>query len=687
MASDILKNEILQTQVGDTKKVSKKSVNNEVKKEGGSLFDSLLQVAKAKVDEQDSLKKSHTQSGQTTLTKEIAPKINENGVNKTLTETKLVNRNLEQTLKSNQKIVQETINKPIEAKINNDIQKIGKTTPLTSVPASDETILDKSQKKFENQITKVNHNQKQEERKGSLSLLDKMMQDIKKEIPNNQKIASEVSPQAKKDQSITTKVSSVDNLEDKKIKEKQEVKRVVDKEVKPSLDLVKGNITEEVKREVVKPTTEIKTVKINNQLVEKENQTTKGEMVPKKVSTPTSLLDKMVQSIVDNTIEAQEIVNDEKNDLKKSEYKVVTKSDESVGKLFAELQNGIKLENKTQLTKTDIAPNLNPNETKESTILSSLADSLSGKTKLQKKVDEVAKLESLQDPKAQFGANVFLANQKVQGEILSKQKLTEAQEVLKDGQNSTKTIKRSADILELKPKGLELSVEEEIAVVTTKQPFNKSNEIGIHNQQSFLNRVFLNKETISQINDAKIAQEQIVQTKLSQEDTKKVNQDVTITVERTLVETFTTKVIASKQAMGSFMSDVARNMYLNYRPPVTAFKINLDPLNLGSIAIVMKNNKSENTLSISLNMSQNTTYETFNDNKSAMQNALGRVFNQNEGSFSLDFGMQNDSSNQEFEQQRQNQENRQLIENRIDRETTVQDDGQVIELETTKSYM
>jgi hypothetical protein len=312
---------------------------------------------------------------------------------------------------------------------------------------------------------------------------------------------------------------------------------------------------------------------------------------------------------------------------------------------------------------------------------------LSGKTKIQKRVDVVAKLESLQDPKAQFGANLFLTNQKVQGDLLSKQKIDEAKDVLKDGEKTTKTVKKSADILELKPKGIELSVEEEAPVVTTKQPLNKSNEIGIHNQQVFLNRVFLNKDNINQINDAKVVEEKIIQTKLSSEDTKKVNQDVTITVERTLVETFTTKVIASKQAMGSFMSDVARNMYLNYKPPLTAFKIQLDPLNLGSIAIVMRNNKSENTLNISLNMSQNTTYDTFSDNKSALQNALGRVFNQNEGSFSLDFGMQNDSSNQEFEQQRQNQENRQIIENKIHGEVTSQDDGQVTELETTKSYM
>jgi hypothetical protein len=313
---------------------------------------------------------------------------------------------------------------------------------------------------------------------------------------------------------------------------------------------------------------------------------------------------------------------------------------------------------------------------------------LSGKTKIQKKVDETTQLESLQDSKGQFGANIFLSNQKVQGEILSKQKLTEAKEVLKDGEKTTKTVKKSAEILELKANNIEVVSEGETLTIATKQTTTKSNDLaGLHTQQTFLNRMFLNQEKTTQIENSKIIEEKIAEIKTLTEESKKTNSDVTITVEKTLVETFTTKVIASKQAMGSFMSDVARNMYLNYKPPVTAFKINLDPLNLGSIAIVMRSNKGENSLSVSLNMSQNTTYETMNENKATLQNALGKVFNQNEGNISLDFGMQSDSSNQEFEQQKQNEHNKQTIQNRNGSGTAIEKDEQTIDLDTTKSYM
>ena len=45
------------------------------------------------------------------------------------------------------------------------------------------------------------------------------------------------------------------------------------------------------------------------------------------------------------------------------------------------------------------------------------------------------------------------------------------------------------------------------------------------------------------------------------------------------------KIIGAKQQMVTVMSDIARQMYENYKPPVTAFRINLNPTELGSIAI------------------------------------------------------------------------------------------------------
>jgi len=133
---------------------------------------------------------------------------------------------------------------------------------------------------------------------------------------------------------------------------------------------------------------------------------------------------------------------------------------------------------------------------------------------------------------------------------------------------------------------------------------------------------------------------------------------IEVVVPNNAVKALQAKIIGARQQAGQFMSEIARNMYLNYKPPVTSFKMNLNPANLGSISVVMKSNKSSKSLDISMNMSNSNTLDAFNDNKSALQNALNRTFNTNNSStnISLNFGMQSDSSNQSFEQARQQYE-------------------------------
>jgi len=704
MANDILNSELFQTQTTEKKTISTKPTT-EIKKEGGSLFDSLLKDAKTKVDEGnshqlnkdttakkiiDKITTSPTTSHQTTTKKdsfdtvssqvnreliqkndkgEVAKKsfpsqstqTNESVKNTLSIVTPTPTSSVTETMKiSGTKIVETTIQKPTEDKT--DPKTLKKDSPLTDKTSSNTIATTNT---IANNISKKG--EVKEEQKKPLSLLDKMMQDAKKDIQTEDKnLTKTVVPQKEEG---TLPESVKENKVEKNL-------QVVEEKGKTAQTNLIPTKKEEVVKEVVKSNISSKIEEKKDLQLEKENHSSKLETAISKASKPASLLDKMVQEITDKDIEEGE----EKTEIQKTTPKTVLKSDENVGKLFVELSEGIQLESTKQES------NFEKKETKETKILSSLADSLSGKTKIQKKVDETTQLESLQDSKGQFGANIFLSNQKVQGELLSKQKLTEAKDVLKDGEKTTKTVKKSADILELKASSIEVVSEGETPTIASKQTTTKSNDLGLHTQQTFLNRMFLNKESNEQILNSKVIEEKVAEIKTVTED-KKTNSDVTITVEKTLVETFTTKVIASKQAMGSFMSDVARNMYLNYKPPVTAFKINLDPLNLGSIAIVMRSNKGENSLSVSLNMSQNTTYETMNENKATLQNALGKVFNQNEGNISLDFGMQSDSSNQEFEQQKQNEHNKQTIQNRNSSETTIEKDEQTIDLDTTKSYM
>ncbi len=701
MANDILNSEIFQTQKTEKKTISSKPTT-EIKKEGNSLFDSLLKDAKIKAGSSEEINKSQINNNvqkevieptllQNNQKNEKYEKIVEQKINLTTLQSKSVT-----TLKTDENLKSITSPTPIQANsikvLDSNKEKIieNKTDKIVLPTSSKSSVL--SEKVDTSKIEEISSKTQKTIQKETiadkggekvpLSLLDRMLQDLKKDTQiDNQNLTKVVLD--KGSETSLNKVSKENSIKENKVTKKEIVIedkgiKTVDEKTKSSINTVAKNTKEEPVKDTVKANISSSIQEKKDLKSEKETVAPKIEIPSQKILKQTSLLDKMVQEIDENSsIEESE----EKKEIKKISPKTIVKSDQNVGKLFVELSDGIQLENTQKKSTFEI------NDTKETKILSSLADSLSGKTKIQKRVDETTKLESLQDGKGQFGANLFLSNQKVQAEILSKQKLTEANEVLKDGEKTTKTVKKTADILELKATKIEVITEADNSTLLAKTTA-KTNDLGIHNQQTFLNRMFLNKENSEQIMNTKLFEEKIVDVKTVNDETKKINSDVSITVEKNLLEAFTTKVIASKQAMGSFMSDVARNMYLNYKPPITAFKINLDPINLGNIAIVMKSNKSENTLNISLNMSQNGTYETFNDNKSTLQNALAKVFNQNEGNISLDFGMQSDSSNQSFEQQREEQENKQIIQNRTAKSENVTENELLpTELETLKSYM
>ena len=131
--------------------------------------------------------------------------------------------------------------------------------------------------------------------------------------------------------------------------------------------------------------------------------------------------------------------------------------------------------------------------------------------------------------------------------------------------------------------------------------------------------------------------------------------DVTLNVSGLTLHSLETKIISAKQNVSSLMSDIAKKMYENYKPPVTAFRMLLNPSTLGSISVIMKHDK-ENGLSISLNMSSQNTLEVMNENESTLRSALSKTF-LDESEFSLDFNMQGDSRNQEKEEKQKHARN------------------------------
>jgi hypothetical protein len=219
---------------------------------------------------------------------------------------------------------------------------------------------------------------------------------------------------------------------------------------------------------------------------------------------------------------------------------------------------------------------------------------------------------------------------------------------------SVKDVQKGADLLNLGLDSAEVVQEEEF-----KQ--NVKNE--------FLNKLSINRDIIKhdivKMNEEIIAQNNIMQKEttlstMSDVLASKNLPEVEFNVSSSNAYTIENRIIGARQQMGSMMSDLARNMYLNYKPPVTAFRMNLNPGNLGSIAVLIKNDK-DNGLSISLNMSNVATLDSIVDNQGALRAALAKNFNTNANinlEFNMQDGKQQDSSSNNQQNKRQQQNHR-----------------------------
>ncbi len=284
--------------------------------------------------------------------------------------------------------------------------------------------------------------------------------------------------------------------------------------------------------------------------------------------------------------------------------------------------------------------------------------------------------------KDNISANMFLGAQKNANELGKIQKITQSKKVLEEIKTTT-GVKKSADILELNATDIEITTdsgEKKIEVVKKDTQIKSIN--------SFLDKLILeqNKHIKNLINQpttvfptaSKIIEKEKAQTS----ESTKIKETIELTVPNNVAQIFTSKIIGARQQVGSFMSEVARNMYLNYKPPVTTFRFNLNPASLGSISIRLKSNKAQKSMSVSMNMSSTATLESFIDNKASLQSALQRNFSETGSNISLSFGMQSDSSNHAFEQAKQEQNNNQSQD--IYTEQTLIDDEII---QDTQDYM
>ncbi|MDN5107669.1 flagellar hook-length control protein FliK [Aliarcobacter butzleri] len=259
-----------------------------------------------------------------------------------------------------------------------------------------------------------------------------------------------------------------------------------------------------------------------------------------------------------------------------------------------------------------------------------------------------------------FVSNIYLGEQKnsmVNQFLFNK---NEALKLLQNGSISLEDIEKSADILNLELD--DVSVEQDTTMQTLK---NVKQDLDLSSEKKNILDTMLSEKNIRSADIKNLITQSVEASSALLDNTLNVSNDVTVDINPTLLNNIQSRIIGAKQQMSQMMSDVARQMYENYKPPVTVFKINLNPVELGSISILMKNDKN-NGLNISMSVSNMTTLDTLLGNQDLLRNSLAKTFNENT-QFNLDFSSSN-QNNRGNEQQSSNKQNRKF-EDKIDTQT------------------
>ena len=195
--------------------------------------------------------------------------------------------------------------------------------------------------------------------------------------------------------------------------------------------------------------------------------------------------------------------------------------------------------------------------------------------------------------------------------------------------------------IEVNAKKLDLNAKD-ISVETKTSEIN-NNTTNLLDRKNSLDKLALNNNARNNEMNTLVTKSVEASKVILSNDTINIDNEVTVNVNSTLAQNIETRIIAARQQLSSMMSDVARRMYENYKPPVTAFRINLNPAALGNIAIVMKSDK-DNGINISLNISNSATLDAFVDGQNSLRSALNKTFDEN-AVFNLDFNSNEQNNN------------------------------------------
>ena len=484
----------------------------------------------------------------------------------------------------------------------------------------------------------------------STSLLDKLVSDAKKDIFD----------------SDVVKTNSIETTSNQNVE--SDVKVV---ETGISISLL-DRLVSDVKKDIL----DSDTVKINSTIpMEELSSSLKIESEVKLVeeSTPTSLLDKLISDaknkIIEdkNNLKEQNIKNVETSVVKNlTEELVVTNISES-NITLDESNNIIKSENSdienvfiNNLSKEIIGglENKNPeNNYLEATLIEkavdkpkSLMDALI-QNSVKKQEEFLAKnsdLTNVDVKQKEIVSSIYLSEQKNQLNTQLNFNKSEALNLLKDGA-SLDDIKKSASILDL---GLE---EVDVEKALSLDDVIKKNSLRDLNDRKQILDTLLNEKNIRSVDVKNLITKSVEASSALLENKLNFVEDSVLNVNSPLSFNIQTKIIGARQQMSNMMSDIAKQMYENYRPPVTVFRINLNPENLGSIAIMMKSEKNSD-VSISMSVSSQATLDALVENQNLLRNSLVKTFEENT-KFNLDFSSQERNQNNQGQQKQEDHKN------------------------------
>lgn len=247
-------------------------------------------------------------------------------------------------------------------------------------------------------------------------------------------------------------------------------------------------------------------------------------------------------------------------------------------------------------------------------------------------------IKTEQNVNDKLNSKIFLADQK---NILNKQLLFNKEEAINilNNASSLEAVKKSAEILDLEAS--DLSLEQEFGselkdIISERDRLNK---------KASLNALLAEKD-IRSADIKNLITSSVEASKALMTDTLNIQNDAFVDVQPNLLNSIQTRIIGAKQQLSAMMSDIARQMYENYKPPLTVFRINLNPANLGSIAILMKQERG-NGININMSVSNLTTLDLLMENQNLLRSSLLKTFNDT-SNFNLDFSSGSENPNENF---------------------------------------